>query len=137
MSKLFGKKDRKYELAVILSLDKFERLENEALTATKDVLESIIEKNRDLVESLKKRAIEGLKEYITWFTGEKNANIDPVVFLPTYNGSEIKVKGYSVVGMDDGEMREYFENLPEDEKPKIGFKTGYTIVYDKPDDKKT
>lgn len=136
VSKLFGKKDRKYELVVILPLDKFERLENEELTASKDVLEKVSEKNKDSVESLKKTAIDGLKEYIRWFTGEKNANIDPVVFLPAYDGSELKVKGYSIVEMDDVEMREYFENLPEDEKPKIGFKTGYTITYDKPDDKK-
>lgn len=34
-------------------------------------------------------------------------------------------------------MKEYFEKLPEDEKPRIGFKVGYTIVYDKPDEKKS
>lgn len=136
VSKLFGKKDRKYEIGIILSVDDFKPISNEALTSSKDVLQTAMDENKDVVEEIKNRATKGLETYVKWFSGQDKIG-EPIPFIPVYDGKTLKLNGYSIVEMDEPEMQEYFEKLSKDEKPRLGFKVGYTINYDKPDEKKT
>lgn len=138
-----------YEVGIILEFIDFKDSDIGGMNDIKRIMDKIKNDNKDGFEKLRQKAFEGLKEYFKWFSGDNsisNLNInDAVPFIPDYDGKMLKVKDYIIQNMDDDDQVKYFttrsnpkgkngNTLPRkagSQKPRIGYKLGYDIVYKK------
>ena len=140
-----------YELGIVLEFIDFKTADISGIKDPEKIIEKINEFNKDGLKVLRERAYEGIKEYFRWFSGEKSFDgivaEDLQTFVPDYNGRAVKIKGYRILNMESKAQVQYFTDRQDktddngnvtngksgSQKPRVGFKIGYNIFYDKAD----
>jgi len=142
-----------YELGIVLEFTDFKTADISGIKEPERIIDKINEFNKSGIETLRKRAYEGIKEYFRWFSGEKSfdgiSEEDLMAFVPDYNGRAVKISKYVIQNMEPKAQVQYFTDRQDKtdkngnvtkgksgtQKPRVGFKIGYNLFYDKAENK--
>lgn len=135
--KMFGSKDKTYEVGVILQYMKFNAPSVEDVKKQgNDFDKAFRELNKDGIKKLHDSALNILKEYFKYFADTDVQESKMVEFIPEVQGEKTEIKDYKIIGVNfqdsknDDKREEYFENIRNNKPLRVGFKFGYTLVFE-------
>ena len=127
--KSISNKEGQYEVGFVIQYLDFHRpTDEETKKNENDFQKAFQETNKEGLKKFQSNAFEVLKEYLKRFADAEPDASKMVDFIPDYNGERVNVKKGKIVSMEENKRLDYLANHSDKDKPRLGFKFGFTYT---------
>ncbi len=133
--KTISSKDGQYEIGFATQYLEFRKPSEEDVKKNEgDFIKAFLETNKEGLADFRNKAFEILNEYLRHFADTEPEIEKMVDFIPDYDGERVKVSKGKILSMEEAKRVDYLSNHSDKDKPRLGFKFGFTFTSsDEPD----
>lgn len=121
--------DGQYEIGFVTQYLEFKKpSEEEVKNNEGDFIKAFLEINKEGLEDFRNKSFEILSEYLKYFADSEPKMEKMVDFIPDYDGESVKVSKGKILSMKEAKRVDYLSKHSDKDKPRLGFKFGFTFT---------